>query len=183
MKKKFHKSSNPSVLRRNRLINRMIAQIFAQATSFICLEALEKGKGFCGFPHYMDYSYGVDGNELRGYWVYSLKDNQIMDAVNVEGYEMNHSKDSIPLYQGRIMLAEDDGATRKRISEHLMCLSEAFSVCKEKVSEALDLYEDGIIAISLILNEEDICVYAWIRRDAESAKKIREGFHESDLPF
>ena len=44
MKKKFHKSGNQSALRRNRLINRMIAQVFAQATSFICLEALEKGK-------------------------------------------------------------------------------------------------------------------------------------------
>lgn len=183
MKKKFHKSGNPSVLRRNRLIKRMITQISVQASAFICLESIEKGKGFCGFPNYMDYSYGVDGNELRGYWVYSLKDNQIMDVVNVEGYEMNHSKDSIPLYQGRVMMAEDDVATRKIISEHLMCLSEAFSVCEEKVSEALDLYEDGIIAISIILNEKDICVYAWIRRDAESAKKIRENFRESDLPF
>ena len=187
MKKKFYKSGNPSALRRNRLINRMIAQIFAQATSFICLEALEKGKGFCGFPYYMDYNYNdEDGNVkdvLRGYMVYNPKSNQINDVVNVDGNNKNRSKDSTPIYQGRFVRTDDDRVDSMRLYDHIECLKEAFTVCEEKVSEALNLYEDGIIAISFVQNFEYVWVYAWIRRDAESAKKIREGFHESDLPF
>lgn len=181
MKKKFHKSSDTSDFRMDRLINRMIAQVFAQATSFICLEALEKGKGFCGFPYYMNYI--EEGHDLEGYMVYNPKSNQINDVVNVDGNDKNRSKDSTPIYQGRFVRTDDDRVDSMRLYDHIECLKEAFTVCEEKVSEALNLYEDGIIAISFVQNFEYVWVYAWIRRDAESAKKIRESFHESDLPF
>ncbi len=172
MKKKFHKSGNMSDFRMDRLKNSMIAQISAQVSAFMYLESIEKGKGFCGFPYLTHFD--KEGDDLEGYLVYNPKNDLIIGRVTVDVNEENCSKDSTPIYQCRFVKSDSDRKNCVRLEKYLMCLSEAFCVCKDKVLKVLDLYDDGVIAVSIVQNSKYIWLYAWIRRDAEIAEEMRK---------